>query len=402
MVSNRIFPSLLPLLLLTQSPVFAQNLVLNPSFEQLKPKGETVACEFMQWTGRFAETIENWTTFLGMTPDVLQAAENCPMLPQVHSGERCAGVIYYLPASDSGQKGGYHEAVQGELVRPLRPGLRYRVGVWLREDPALMKDHLARVYSTKTPVVPLRAGNIGFCFSVTPFDGRYTLLRHIWDLKLKPQVNFGEVIATRGEWVYRSATFVPDQPFQFFTIANFFSDEQTPTDLPADKHRTIDSLNAKIPSAVMTTKRVAYVCLDDVYIGPDKPPAVDTTPVASIETKLLKERRFTFSAALLFDSGKAELRPAAGPELDSLTAFLQKYPRTRLGISGHTDNVGADADNLDLSTRRAQAVYEHLLTKGIPTAQIEWKAFGETRPIADNDTEVGRQRNRRVECVVLK
>lgn len=401
MLSNRLHFALL-LFLLVQSSTVGQNLVLNPSFEQLKPNGITVACEFMQWTWRFTETIETWTTFRGMTPDILQAADNCPLLQQVHSGERCAGLIYYMPASDSGQKGGYHEAIQGGLVRPLRPGLRYRVGVWVREDPALMKDHLARVYDAKTPVVPLKAGNIGFCFSVTPLDGRYPLLRHIWDLKLKPQVNFGEIIATRGEWVYISATFVPDQPFQFFTIANFFSDEATDTDLSVQKHQEITKSNEKITSVLLKTKRVAYLCLDDVYVGPDAPPAADTSTLVSLETKLLKERRFTFNAALLFDSGKADLRPAAAPELDSLTAFLLKYPRTRLGISGHTDNVGADADNLDLSARRARAVYEYLLFKDIPPAQIEWKAFGETRPIADNDTEVGRQRNRRVECVVLK
>ena len=60
------------------------------------------------------------------------------------------------------------------------------------------------------------------------------------------------------------------------------------------------------------------------------------------------------------------------------------------------------ADNLDLSARRAQAVHAHLLTLGIPASQIEWKAFGETRPIADNATEEGRQLNRRVECLVVK
>lgn len=401
MLSNR-FHFVLPLFLITQNAAVAQNLVLNPSFEQLKPKGETVACEFMQWTWRFTETIETWTTFRGMTPDILQAADNCPLLPTVHSGERCGGLIYYLPAVDSGEKDGYREAIQGELVRPLRPGVRYRVGLWLHENPALMNDHIPRFYSPETPVVPVKAGNVGFCFSVTPLNGRYPLAQHIRDLKLKPQVNFGEIIATRGEWVYLSATFVPDQPFQFFTIANFFPDAATATDLPAQKHLEIAQSNEKTASVFQKTKRVAYICMDDVYVGPDAPPTVDTSTFVSLETKLLKERRFTFNAALLFDSGKADLRPAAAPELDSLTAFLQKYPRTRLGISGHTDNVGADADNLDLSARRAQAVYQYLLSKGIPPAQIEWKAFGETRPVADNDTEAGRQRNRRVECVVLK
>lgn len=393
--------TLLVTLLLSQTPVFSQNLVLNPSFEQLKPGGVVVACEFMQ-SGRLAEVAEAWTGFVDMTPDVLRAAENCPLLTQVHSGEYCGGIIYYLPGKDSGHESGYREALQGQLMRPLRPGVRYRVGAWFREDPTLMKDHLARVYTAKTPIMPLKASNIGFCFSVTPFDAHYSLASHIRDLNLKPQVNFGEIIATNGDWVYLSATFVADRPFQYFTIANFFRDEQTATNLPPHIHRKIDSLNAKAPSTLMRTKRVAYVCIDDVYIGPEKPSAPDTASPKSLETKMLRERKFTFSAAVLFDSGKADLRPAAGPELDSLAAFLKKYPRIRVGISGHTDDVGTDADNLDLSARRAQAVYTHLLTQSIPAAQIEWKAFGETRPIAENTTEEGRQRNRRVECVVLK
>lgn len=398
-MSNRVLA--VSLLLLSQTPVFPQNLVLNPSFEQLKPGGVVVACEFMQ-SGRLAEVAEAWTSFVDMTPDVLRAAENCPLLTQAHSGDHCAGIIYYLPGKDGGHESGYREALQGQLMRPLRPGVRYRVGAWFREDPALMQDHLARVYTAKTPVMPLKASNIGFCFSVAPLDARYALTSHIRDLNLKPQINFGEIIATNGEWRYLSATFVPDRPFQYFTIANFFRDEQTATDLPLHKHRQIDSLNVKAPSPLMKTKRVAYVCIDDVYIGPEKPPAPDTSSLKSLEAKMLRERKFTFSAGVLFDSGKADLRPAAGPELDSLAAFLQKYPRIRVGISGHTDDVGTDVDNFDLSTRRAQAVYAHLLAKGIPAAQVEWKAFGETRPIADNSTEEGRQRNRRVECVVLK
>ena len=394
--------SLLPLLLflLPQTPIFSQNLVLNPSFEQLKPGGVVVACEFMQ-SGRLSEVAEAWTSFSDMTPDVLRAAENCPLLTQVHTGEYCGGIIYYLPGKDGGHESGYREALQGQLMRPLRPGVRYRVGLWVREHPALMKDHLARVYTDKTPIMPLRASNIGFCFSITPFDAHYSLARHIRELNLKPQINFGEIIATNGDWAYLSATFVADRPFQYFTIANFFRDEQTATDLPLHKHRQIDSLNAQATSPLMKTKRVAYVCIDDVYIGPEKPPAADTAAPKSLEAKMLRERKFTFSAAVLFDSGKADLRPAAGPDLDSLAAFLKKYPRIRIGISGHTDDVGTDEDNLDLSARRAQAVHAQLLAKGIPAAQIEWKAFGETRPTAENDTETGRQRNRRVECVVL-
>jgi outer membrane protein OmpA-like peptidoglycan-associated protein len=88
--------------------------------------------------------------------------------------------------------------------------------------------------------------------------------------------------------------------------------------------------------------------------------------------------------------------------LDSLIIFLQKFPKVHLGISGHTDDVGTDEYNLDLSERRAKSVQSFLESKGIPMERLRSRGFGESRPVADNTTEAGRQGNRRVECIVLK
>ncbi|MBL7806963.1 MAG: OmpA family protein, partial [Saprospiraceae bacterium] len=120
------------------------------------------------------------------------------------------------------------------------------------------------------------------------------------------------------------------------------------------------------------------------------------------EKALLKDKKYTFSAGVLFDSGKADLRPEAGAELDSLVNFLLKYPDVVLGISGHTDDVGTDDYNQDLSERRAQSVQNYLEIKGIRADHLRARGFGETRPVAENTTEEGRQANRRVECIVLK
>ncbi len=142
-------------------------------------------------------------------------------------------------------------------------------------------------------------------------------------------------------------------------------------------------------------KRAAYLCIDDVSVE-----AIAASK--SMEQALLVERKFTFSAGVLFDSEKSDLHAAASTELDSLVAFLQKHPDIRIGISGHTDNVGGDEYNLDLSERRAQAVQQYLFAKGITMERTRAKGFGKTKPIADNLTEAGRQANRRVECVVLR
>ena len=369
-------------------PVFAQNLVLNPSFEQLQPGGLVVACQFMQYSVQFPQNAAVWTSCDGMTPDLLHAADNCPWLPAAHTGEYCLGIVHYLPAADIVQKEDYHEWVRGQLSAPLKPGRKYRVECWVREDSAIIRDHLSRVYSPKTPVTPVRAGNVGFCFSVA--GGMPSG---------KPQVNFADPVVTGGEWVKLSATFVPDQPFQYFHVGNFFRDRDTPNSLPAAKHREIEAKNASAKFTFDRIKRAGYLCIDDVSVTPEPEPAATSR---SLEEQLLRDRKFTFSAGVLFDFDKADLRPEAGPALDSLVTFLKKYPSAKLGISGHTDDVGSDEYNLDLSGRRAKAVCDYLLRAAIPPAQIDWKAFGESRPVADNATEEGRQKNRRVECVLLR
>ena len=76
------------------------------------------------------------------------------------------------------------------------------------------------------------------------------------------------------------------------------------------------------------------------------------------------------------------------------------HPDLRLDVEGHTDSVGDDAYNQRLSERRAEAVAQRLAAQGVPAANITSKGFGETSPVASNDTAAGRQQNRRVELVV--
>ncbi|MEM9930191.1 MAG: OmpA family protein, partial [Bacteroidota bacterium] len=103
-----------------------------------------------------------------------------------------------------------------------------------------------------------------------------------------------------------------------------------------------------------------------------------------------------------FASGEAELLAASNQELLRLTQLLQTYPDLRIEITGHTDNVGQPSDNLRLSEARAQAVYNYIVEAGIATDRLSYQGFGEEKPIADNDTEEGRARNRRTEFVVVE
>ncbi|MES9852743.1 MAG: OmpA family protein [Candidatus Thiodiazotropha sp. L084R] len=103
---------------------------------------------------------------------------------------------------------------------------------------------------------------------------------------------------------------------------------------------------------------------------------------------------------VLFSTGKTELLPGAMNTIDKLAAFLQEYPDKTVLVEGHTDNVGTDEFNMDLSERRALSVKEALVQVGVDSSRIDTLGLGETSPITDNSTSAGRLKNRRVEIVI--
>ncbi|HTM38577.1 MAG TPA: OmpA family protein [Terriglobales bacterium] len=103
---------------------------------------------------------------------------------------------------------------------------------------------------------------------------------------------------------------------------------------------------------------------------------------------------------VLFETNRYALRPAARESLAKFAGILLAYPDLRLEVDGHTDSVGADAYNQQLSEKRADSVRDYLVQQGIPIASVTVQGFGKTQPVASNATAAGRQQNRRVELVV--
>lgn len=101
--------------------------------------------------------------------------------------------------------------------------------------------------------------------------------------------------------------------------------------------------------------------------------------------------------AVQFETGKATLVRSSYDILDGIVEIMRQYPDYKLAISGHTDDIGDDERNLKLSTDRAKACYDYLVFRGVRADRLRFAGFGETRPIADNRTPAGRERNRRVE-----
>jgi outer membrane protein OmpA-like peptidoglycan-associated protein len=103
---------------------------------------------------------------------------------------------------------------------------------------------------------------------------------------------------------------------------------------------------------------------------------------------------------VLFSTGQATLRDGNTSNLDKLAVFLKRYPERSVAIEGHTDNVGDDGSNMTLSKDRADAVRRYLVTEGVATERFVSSGMGETAPVASNDSDTGRQQNRRVEVII--
>ena len=115
------------------------------------------------------------------------------------------------------------------------------------------------------------------------------------------------------------------------------------------------------------------------------------------------------SADLLFDFDKADIKPAAEPELQKVATILKSYPKAQVAIEGHTDGKGNDAYNQTLSEKRATTVADWLIKNGgVNGANLRTRGWGKTKPVAPNtepdgsDNPDGRAKNRRVEITVTK
>ncbi|MDG1277760.1 MAG: OmpA family protein [Algoriphagus sp.] len=110
--------------------------------------------------------------------------------------------------------------------------------------------------------------------------------------------------------------------------------------------------------------------------------------------------KITFDSGLMFPFDQYALIEQSRTNLRELAESLKEHPDTNILIEGHTDNTGKEAYNMKLSKRRAESVKDYLTSLGVDSNRLEVTAFGEEMPIASNDTEEGRQKNRRVEVAI--
>ncbi len=140
---------------------------------------------------------------------------------------------------------------------------------------------------------------------------------------------------------------------------------------------------------------------DFQYTEFDMPLAKDTLLSFEFQLKYDLPKTFTLDN-VYFDTGKSLLRPESSKELDKLVDYMKSKKTLVIEIAGHTDNVGKPDANIKLSNDRANAVRNYLISHGIDGSRVTAKGYGDTSPVASNDTDQGKQKNRRTEVRVIK
>jgi len=131
---------------------------------------------------------------------------------------------------------------------------------------------------------------------------------------------------------------------------------------------------------------------------------VERKLIAFIEDKgkaVDRETWFSFDR-LEFETGSATLKPTSAEQLKNIAEIMKAYPKVALKIGGYTDNVGNADANLKLSQKRAENTMQELVKLGVDAKRLEAQGYGEKHPVADNSTEEGRQKNRRIDLRVTK
>jgi outer membrane protein OmpA-like peptidoglycan-associated protein len=146
-------------------------------------------------------------------------------------------------------------------------------------------------------------------------------------------------------------------------------------------------IQSMINAQTLNSYHIRYY-FDDLYLGQD-----------SLNKDTLKQKYITLQ--ILFETGKATLLNESFEELDKTVTFLE-LQSVKAIIHGHTDKVGNEVLNKRLSENRAKAVFAYLISKGINSSLLSYKGWGSLKPISDNNTDIGKEKNRRVELEIIR
>lgn len=361
--------SVLMLLLFSSHTLLAQELVVNGNFEH-----ENICIEYNQTCSP-----EGW--------------RSAAFLPFGYQRQPIAGHegVHYLPlvVEDVGVPN-FRTYWQTMLKCPMQKGATYKISFYAAALGAqFIPSNLALHFSAKE-----------------------VRQRRVWPIMVKPSAQVTEQNITRikkSDWVKVELDYTATGEEQFLVLGNFLADqEMTKHRRPKSQKVTycVDELSVKklgdSLACAPSTQVQEWLALrlrhtpftQEPPVVKNDPPVTQPAPIveARIDTLVLQDVLFKF------DSGS--LTPAASQVLDTIVARLQQKPYKRIRVEGHTDSLGTESYNLDLSGRRANSVMQYFISKGMSTGSIEAAGKGELFPVATNKSDEGRRRNRRVEILI--
>ncbi|MBQ9638263.1 MAG: OmpA family protein [Bacteroidales bacterium] len=372
------------------SPDNEENLVYNPSFEAY------VECPRKIDALGTLTTVEAWFQPSWGSADYFNVCggrecgvpKNKLGVQHAHSGLGYCGI--YCSKTD------YREYLQTQLKHPLVAGRTYRLTffVSLSEYSAgavatigglLTRD---RIYDTVRSVL-MHKETRRLSDKVSQTVATYYM----------PQVvnDYNHPITNTADWIRVTDTFVAEGGEQFLTIGNFF---------PAAQSNLVDLdyLTYLLPGAYYYIDDVSLTCLnctDTTSSLSTSPNFATPSPTIAVPDSNLRVGATFVLRNIFFDFDKSVLLQQSYVELLHLTEILNRHPRMRIEIGGHTDGRGSTDYNQRLSESRAKAVRDYLVSKGIDARRLQYKGYGKSIPIDSNETEEGRANNRRVEFKVL-
>ena len=354
-------------LLLAQSSAEVQleNIVPNGGFEQY-------AATPIGWFYKgqhFTNVMKFWSSPTAASPDIFGPKVRVPahwadkgfgkMKP--HGGESMVGLTLY--GCDDG-KPHCREYIQIQLKEPLVPSQGYYFEFWVNKLPR-----------------SLEINNMGLAFSKSKIDIKTDPI-----LDLVPMFNYDDIVKiNRSKWVKVSGEFTAKSSADYLIIGNFF-----------------DDTNTQIATKEGDLLPYAYYYVDDVLLRKVEPIVKIPVRPDDLSKIELAEGKVIQLRDIYFDTDKFELLPRSFTELDKLLDIMIAHPNMVIEITGHTDSQGEDNYNLFLSRKRAKAVAEYLQESGIKSNRFSYNGMGSNQPIASNETDDGRQLNRRVEIMILK
>lgn len=313
----------------------------------------------------FKSNLNYWFKGTQTTPDLritshslyLDCSNRYNDCDKSRTGTRSVGLITWLKNTYMDD---YREYLQVKLKKPLVPNKKTYVSIWIS------KERKAKLVSN----------NIGFLFSYNKVTKETE-----GPLEITPQLNCDSIInKDKQQWVQIKRSFIPDKPFRYFTIGNFYGNEKT------------DTLLFKNYTDWKGHPPYAYYLIDDIEIWQD----ADTLGTYTFNEKIIEPNKPFELPNILFEFNKAVLDRVSFGELEKLAEFLKKETSLKLNIHGHTDSKGNDDYNLKLSKKRAESVYLFLIKKGVEANRMQFEGFGETKPISETEDD----KNRRVEFFI--